>query len=207
MDTNFLLYQKRVEMWELLKINWMQNITTITYWGIVTFIIFYYVVWYRLADKRRLVDLLLYGSLFTVVRSLIDLAGVTSGLWVYKVRILALSPSVFLQDWTIMPLTYMLVQQYSSNWRQFFLWNAVGTGFISFVIMPILTNLDILVFMHWNYIYTFLVMYIAATLMRAAFHLVVQVQEKARKNEPSPLQRTLMQPSFKPTDDKETQEP
>jgi hypothetical protein len=46
-------------------------------------------------------------------------------------------------------------------------------------------------------------MYVTATLARAAFHLVIQVQEKARESNPSPLQNTLMQPAFKPLDDKD----
>lgn len=207
MDLDFQIYQLRVALWQMLLTDWQHDITTGLYWANIAFIVLYYIAWYRLTDKRRLVDLMFYGSLIAVARGLIDLFGVTAGLWVYKYRILPLSPSVFMQDWTIMPLTYMLVQQYSPNWRQFFLWNAVGTGLISFVIMPIMVYFKILTFMYWNYVYTFLVMYITAALMRAAFYLVVQVQEKAREGKRSALESTLMQPAFKPMDDKEEQDP
>jgi hypothetical protein len=98
----------------------------------------------------------------------------------------------------------MLVQQYSPNWRQFFLWNAVGTGFLSFVIGPTLVAIDVLQFMRWNYVFAFILMYITATLMRGAFHLVVQVQEKARENKVSPLESVLAQPALKPEDDKDS---
>lgn len=145
-------------------------------------------------------DLLLYGSLIAVMRELLDLFGVTAGLWTYKVRILPLSPSILLMDWTLIPLTYMLVQQYSPNWRQFFIWNALGTGMIAGVILPTLSALDIIQLMRWNYIYSFIGMYISATLARAAFHLVVQVQNAAREGKTSPLKNTLMQPAFKPLD-------
>jgi len=119
----------------------------------------------------------------------------------YKYHTLPTNPSLFMHVLTLTPLTYTLVQQYSPNWRQFFIWNAVGTGFVE-VFIKLLGTLGYVQPMHWNYVYGFIVMYIAATLSRAAFHLVIQVQEKARESKPSPLQSTLMQPAFKPLDDK-----
>ena len=116
MDTNFEIYQLRNQIWELLLASWKVDLTTLKYWGIVIVIAIAYIVWFRLTDKKRLVDLLFYGSLIAVMRGLIDLFGVTAGLWIYKVSIFPLSPSVLLQDWTIIPLIYMLVQQYSPNW-------------------------------------------------------------------------------------------
>ncbi|MBC8014490.1 MAG: hypothetical protein H7X79_01950 [Sporomusaceae bacterium] len=206
MDITFEIYQLRKQMWELLLASWKVDLTTLKYWGIVAVIAIAYIVWFRLTDKKRLVDLLFYGSLIAVMRGLIDLFGVTAGLWIYKVRIFPLSPSVLLQDWTIVPLIYMLVQQYSPNWRQFFIWNVVGTGFFAGVVLPILSALDILQLMRWNYLYAFITMYIMATFARVAFHLVVQVQNVAREGKHSPLESTLMQPAFKPLDKKERQD-
>ncbi|MDF2572386.1 MAG: hypothetical protein K0R55_3990 [Sporomusa sp.] len=59
---------------------------------------------------------------------------------------------------------------------------------------------DIVQLMRWNYLYAFVTSYVTATLSRAAFHLVVQVQNAAREEEPSPLTSTLMHPAFKPLD-------
>ena len=101
----------------------------------------------------------------------------------------------------------MLVQQYSPNWRQFSIWNAVGAGFLAFVIIPLLHVAGFYQLMNYSYIYIFLSYYLVAALMRAAFHLAVQVQEKARKYNSSPLQSTIMQPAFKPMDDKKEKNP
>lgn len=207
MDIDFLIYQKRAELWQLLVITWKQDIISLRFFGIIAFIAFYYYLWYRLTDKRRLVDLLLYGSLITVAWTLVDSLGVTAGLWLYKHSTLPLLHDVFLRDWTITPLTFMLVQQYSPNWRQFFIWNAVGAGFLAFVVMPLLHMADFYHLINYSYIYIFLSYYVVAALMRAAFHLVVQVQERAREHEPSPLQSTIMQPAFKPMDDQDEKNP
>jgi hypothetical protein len=94
----------------------------------------------------------------------------------------------------------MLVQQYSPNWRQFFIWNAVGTFFLSVIVVKILSVLDILQLMKWNYLNSFITAYLTATLSRASFHLVIQVQNAAREEKSSPLENTLMHPAFKPLD-------
>jgi hypothetical protein len=198
MDTDFLIYQKSQELWSLLLSDWKSNLFTVKYWGIIAFIIVAYMVWYKLTDKSRLVDLLLFGSFLAVMRFIIDLAGVTAGLWFYKEHTVPLSPSPFFHVLTITPLTYMLVQQYSANWRQFFIWNAVATGLIQGVVLPLFSLLGYMQLMHWNYLYGFIVMYVAATLSRAAFHLVIQVQHKAREGKPSPLESTILQAAFKP---------
>jgi hypothetical protein len=200
MDINYIYYQIRTDLWNVLLAQWQTAITTPKYWGLLAIIIIAYIVWYRLTDKTRLLNLLFYGSLITVMTSLVDLLGTTSGLWYYKVQLLPLTTSVFLRDWTLIPLTYMLVQQYSSNWRQFFIWNAVATFFLTCILMPIFSALEIIQLMQWNYLYAFVVSYVTATLSRAAFHLVVQVQNTAREEKPSPLGSALMHPAFKPLD-------
>lgn len=200
MDINYVLYQIRADLWNALLTQWQTNLTTPKYWGAVATIIIAYIVWYRLTDKTRLLNLLFYGSLITVMQSLVDLLGTAAGLWYYKVPVLPLTTSVLLRDWTLIPLTYMLVQQYSSNWRQFFIWNTAGTFFLSFIIAPIFAALDILQLMRWNYLYAFVASYVTATLSRVAFHLVVQVQNAALEEKSSPLATTLMHPAFKPLD-------
>lgn len=197
----YLIYQKRIELWQLLLSDWLSGLTTVKYWAMVAGIIVAYMVWYKLTDKTRLADLLLYGSFLAVMRVMIDMAGVGAGLWYYSERVLPLSPALFVHVLTLTPLTYMLVQQYSPNWRQFFVLNAVGTG-VAELILKLLSMLGYVQLMKWNYLYGFIVMYVAATLARGAFHLVIQVQEKAREGKPSPLQSTIMQPAFKPLDDK-----
>jgi uncharacterized membrane protein len=172
----------------------------------IAFILAAYMIWYKLTDKKRLVDLLLFGSFIAVMRVIVDAIGEQAGLWYYQEHTIPTSPSLFIHVLTLTPLTFMLVQQYSSNWRQFFIWAAVGAGFLHFLTIPILGKLHYVQLMHWNNIYAFITTYTIATLSRAAFHLVIQVQEKAREGKHSPLQSTLMQPAFKPLDEDEKDE-
>lgn len=203
MDTDFLIYQKRQELWQLAYSDWLSSLTTIKFWAMIAFILVAYMIWYKLTDKKRLVDLLLFGSFIAVMRVIVDAFGEQAGFWYYKEHTIPTSPSMFIHVLTLTPLTFMLVQQRSSNWRQFFIWAAVGAGFLHFLTIPVLGKLNYVQLMRWNNLYAFVTTYSIATLSRAAFHLVVQVQEKAREGKVSPLQSTLMQPAFKPLQDKE----
>lgn len=198
MDYDFMIYQKKIELWHLMLNEWKFDITTIKYWSLIAVILVSYIIWYRLTDKRHLSNLLLFGSFFAVMRVITDLAGVTAGLWYFKSNILPLSPSLFVHDITISPLTYMLVQQYSSNWKQFFMWNLVGAGFIYVIVLPLFSYFGILHLMHWNYLYGFITMYVTAILARGVFNLVIKVQEKAREGKSESLVSLMFQPALKP---------
>lgn len=205
MDTEFAIYQARMHLRDLLLRKWTADITTIEYWGIVAFIALYYVVWWKLTDKRRISDLLLFGSFVAVMRVIVDLLGTTLGLWYYKVTILPVAASIFLHEITLSPLTHMLALQYSPNWKQFFTYSALAAAWIHMIMIPISEKVGIYQPMNWNVLFGFLTSYIAAILSRAAFHLVKQVQHKAVEGYDSPFMSTLAQPAFKPvqTDKKE----
>lgn len=203
MDNDFLLYQLRAEMWNIILADWQSELLSFRYWGLVAFILLYYAIWWKLTDKRRISDLLLFGSLDAVIRFIVDIIGVSAGLWIYKVHILPSSQSVFLHVLTITPLTYMLAMQYSPNWKQFFGWGALAGAWISFFIIPVFGALDMIVLLKWNHIYGFVVSYVGAIAARGAFHLIKQVQQKAVEGYDSPMQSTLMQPAFKPIDEKD----
>lgn len=201
MEPTSVLYQLRIELWNLLYTNWKSDIMTIQFWGLVGFILFYYAMWWSLTDKRRLSDLLLFGSFVAVMRFIIDLLGVTSGSFYYSVGILPTGTGIFLQDITISPLTHMLAQQHSPSWRRFFVLGAVAAAVIHFIIMPAMTFVGIFHLVKWSHLYGFITSYGIAIASRGVFHFVKQVQNKATQGEDSPIQDTLMHPAFKPLQD------
>lgn len=200
MDTAFMIYQQRTELWKLLYAHWKAETMTITYLGIIVFIVLAYATWWRFTDKRQLTNLLLFGALISLGASIVDSFGVESGLWLYRTHILPMDKSYLLHIMTITPLTLMLVQQYSANWKQFFVWNAVGCSFIAFVIKPLLAALGIYQLMYWNYLYTFVLLYIGSTFVRGVLHFILAVQAQACEKYDSSLQSLLPHPAFKPLD-------
>lgn len=44
MDTDYVIYQLRLELWKVLLADWKSDVTTVKYWGMVSFIVITYAV-------------------------------------------------------------------------------------------------------------------------------------------------------------------
>lgn len=177
------IHQAKLTLHNLILTDWLTNdLFSPRWYGSVAFILFSYALVFWLLDKRRFLQLLLFGSLMTVMNLVYDIFGVNFILWTYTTRIFPVVPSVFLYDLTIVPLYYMLVYQYSPNWKSFIVWNAVMAGAISFGLHPLLTKLGMLKMHNWNYAYTFPFMFGFGLLGRAVVLRLMAVEEYRRRS-------------------------
>ncbi|MTV51063.1 hypothetical protein GJ688_19390 [Heliobacillus mobilis] len=109
----------------------------------VLLILFSYVLFFYLVDKKRIIEILLFGSLVAVSFSVYNATGSQFDLWIQFKRVLPLNPNFFLGDLTLIPLYGMLVYQYTSSWKSFFLWNVIWAGAFAFgLYFLILVRLD-----------------------------------------------------------------
>lgn len=167
MDTASTLNQLKVALWDLNYTQWKNKVLfSNQWWVIISIIVISYVIWWILADKKRLSQLLLYGSLVSVGRIVFDIVGTNMVLWSYNVRESPFMPSPFLHNLTISPLAYMLLYQYTSSWRSFLIWNMIITGAYSFIVLPILASLKMLELFNWNYIFAFIAVFFITSLSR-----------------------------------------
>jgi hypothetical protein len=204
-DTNFAIYQLHLQMWNLQQAEWASGLMTAKFWGVIAFIVIYYLMWWRLTDKSRISDLLLYGAFVAIMREIVNLVGVNSGSFLYAVNVIPGGAGTFIHDLTLSPLTHMLAQQFSPSWKRFLILAAIAAAFIHFLILPIMGYFGVFILMKGGNLIGFATSYGSAILSRAAFHLVKQVQFKAVEGYDSPLKNTLAQPAFKrlPDDDNE----
>lgn len=139
-----------------------------------------YAIWWKLVDKRRIIELLLYGSFIAVCRVIFDNWGISSGRWIYTVDLFPLGYSLFLNDLTVMPLALMLVYQYSSNWKSFFIRLLIVQGLISVILWPILSSLNILKLYDWQLYYSYIAMILIASIMRLVIIIGLNVQRDSQ---------------------------
>ena len=191
----------------LILTKWLtQDLFSTRWWGIVAFIVFSYILVFSLLDKKRSTQILLFGALMTVSIVTYDLAGANFGLWGYKIRLFPLIPGVFLYDYTLIPLYYMLVYQYSPDWKSFFLWNAVLAGTIGFLFFPGLVALDIIQFKNWLPGYQTAAPFAFALLNRAVVLKTLQLEKSKAVAAPSIVRRLSPQPARKPLKPREHRE-
>jgi MFS family permease len=137
-----------------------------------------YGMWFKLVDKRRIKDLLLLGSLCSVAFAVIDtvLVGFL-GLWSFKIRLFPFDPPLFIVGLTMGPIMYMLVFQYTSSWRSFFLWNAIGCAVIVFGILPLYSLLGIFQLYKWNWFFHFLLFFSVGTVARGLLYWFTSIEQ------------------------------
>lgn len=201
MDTLDKLRLLRLESWELKKLIWQQSFLTPSWWFIGITIIIAYAVWWKFTDKKRIIELLLFGSFIAVTRVIFDDWGITSGRWTYTIDLVPLGISLFLNDLTIVPLGHMLAYQYSPTWSRYLILVTLTQGIISFAFLPLLAAIGILNIYNWKYSDTFLFMLITTIIMRAIILFGLRLQQNSRLEDSGDIPAGLIhQPAMKPLD-------
>ena len=177
MNTVDMIHQLKLELWNLSYNQWKTTLFSIQWWSLVAFVAISYAIWWVIVDKRRLSQILLFGSLVAVGRVVMDTIGSNAVLWSYDIRLTPFSPSPFLHDFTLTPLALMVVYQYCHSWKKFLVWTVVATGIISFVFFPILTTFGILKLYNWNYFYSFVLIIGLASLSRWVLLGVLNIEQ------------------------------
>lgn len=173
------LYDLRMELWGKLYHKWIsQEFLSFQWFVAFTVLVISYLILVKLVDKKRLKDLLLFGSLIAVAAALVDIIGVTMGLWEYTIHFLPVSPSVFPFDFTIVPVLYVFVLQYSTSWKNYIVYSLLADGFNSFIVNPLYIYLGILKYHRFNAFYMFLSIFIITTLLKLIYDWIDNVQRK-----------------------------
>jgi len=137
-----------------------------------------YAVWLKLIDKRRLRDLLLLGSLIAVGFTVGDTFLIGNwGVANYNVSLFPGRPPLFVLSLTVSPIIFMLIQQYTTSWKEYLTWAAIGSAAIAFGLMPFYVWAGILQFYKWNYIYHLFYTFTAGTIGRALLLLIINIEQ------------------------------
>ncbi len=173
------LYDLQIELWKLSYQRWStQELFSLPWFFNIAFLLILYVIWIKLLDKRRIREILLFGSLIAVSATFIDIAAVTTGLWEYKVRLLPISPAPFPFDYTVVPILYMFVLQYTSSWFNYLIGSLVASALFSFVISPVYVLFGIKEYHNFNYFYLFILVFVVTTIVKFVYNWITTIEYK-----------------------------
>ena len=171
-ETSRLLANQSYQHWvskELFSFGWFLEIIVL---------VIVYIIWLYLLDKSNVRNLLLLGSLASVGFIIADLVLFNSlGLVEFKISFVPMMSHIFIVTITIVPILFMLVQQYTFSWKGYLLWSSIGAAFLAFGLMPIYTLVGIIQLHNWNYFYQFLLMLTGGILSRAALLWVIGIEQ------------------------------
>lgn len=125
------LTQTRINEWlegELFHLSW---------WILLGLFAVNLFLWWKLADKRRLSELLLYSALIVIWVIALDELGEEMSLWYYTTDIIPLFPPITAIDISCLPILYMMIYQHTKTWKSFLIATAVMAVVFCFVFEPI----------------------------------------------------------------------
>lgn len=179
MTTADMIHQLRLKLWNLIYTQWKtETLFSIQWWSSIAIIAISYAIWWVIVDKSRLSQILLFGSLIAVGRTMMDIVGTNAGFWGYVICATPFSPCPLQLDVTVIALAFMVVYQYCHSWKKFLVWTIVATGIISFVLFPILITLGFLTLYNWNSFYSFVLIIGIVSLSRWVLLGILNIQQK-----------------------------
>ena len=154
--------------YEVLKWNWWLSVA-------LTFVPLY--IWWKIVDKKRLMEIVAYGFFINISSSFLDVVGSEFVLWDYPIRVIPNLPRLLPIDFTVIPVVYMLIYQLFPKWKGFLIANTVVAAVFSFIAEPLLVWMKLYILITWKYYFSFPI-YIA---MAAVGKLMVNVFKSAQK--------------------------
>lgn len=125
------------------------------WWLLLLLLIVPWMIWWRIVDRTRVKEILLYGAVLSTLVVLLDDIGGELGLWSYPYQLIRLIPRLNAIDYAALPVCHMLVYQYFRSWRSFLVANVVMALAFAFVAEPLTVWIGIYEMDHWRYAYSF----------------------------------------------------
>jgi hypothetical protein len=123
------------------------------WWILAALFVLTALIWWKKVDKSRLGEMLLYTALIIIFIIILDELGEELSLWYYTADIFPLFPPINAVDISCMPAVYMLVYQYSKNWKAFIIATVVMALVFCFVFEPIFVWSGIYAMLTWKSYY------------------------------------------------------
>lgn len=204
MITNEHLMQTSEYLDKIVLDKWLSEQFLSPVWiGLFLFVSFTYILFFYLADKKRFIELLLFGSLVAVAFSVYDSIGELIGLWSTFFRMVPLQQNFFMSDLTIIPLYAMLIYQYANSWKTFFIGTVVWAALIAFVFYyTILNQLNVFIYLtpfgpYIDFVFLMLIGLIARGILVVLLNIEMKQGNLAPK---ASLEKLIALPALKHSD-------
>ncbi|MBC9783769.1 hypothetical protein H1S01_04485 [Heliobacterium chlorum] len=139
----------RIEVWNA-EILWSWR-----WWLLIVLMFAPWIFWWRFVDKKRLTEICLFGMFILATSSWMDELGTELILWYYPYKTFALYPQLVPINYTVIPITFMLVYQYKKSWKTYIFTLVIIAAIYSWVAEPILNLMGIYKPINWKYSYSF----------------------------------------------------
>jgi hypothetical protein len=168
------LTQTRIDEWldgELFHLNW---------WILLALFALNLFLWWKLADKRRLGELLLYSALIVIWVIVLDELGEEMSLWYYTTDVIPLFPPITAIDISCLPILYMMIYQHTKKWKSFLIVTAIMSVIFCFVFEQIFIWSGIYKMLTWKSWYGLPIYFFIGVASRFIMQRVSDISFKAQ---------------------------
>lgn len=183
MSNNYLSDDKIIEMkkklWDKVYENWLfEDFNKWTWWLNVVITIVPFLIWWKFVDRKRQLEIAVFGLHMNIFSSLLDEIGTSMILWDYPNKLIPSHPAFLPFDYTIIPISYMFIYQYFKTTKSFIIASIILSAIFSFIAEPILTSIELYNPIRWKYIYSFPIYFLLAILSKKFTKLYFLRDEK-----------------------------
>lgn len=159
--------------------HWIKfELFTFQFWILIVILILPWVIWWKLVDKKRLLEIIIYGLIVSTFVTLLDEVGCQLNLWEYRYDIEPLFPRLIPMNFTMLPIAYMLIYQYFRKWKSFIIVNILAALFYAFIGESVFEFLDIYELLHWRNIYSFPIYIVLAIMSKIMLNAIMRAHKR-----------------------------
>ena len=167
----------RRQLLEVSRQYWTSHtVFTWQWWLLIALSLLPWFIWWKFVDKKRVIELSLYGAMIAMISVLLDTIGTNAMFWGYPRQPLWFIYFLWPADFSILPVGHMLVYQYFSKWKTFILAEIAFAVVASFLIEPLFSWSGMYILYSWKYIYSTPLYVLKAIIARLVVQRLLQVQ-------------------------------
>lgn len=162
-----MIYELESQLTQIRVETWLKHDLFSYQWWILGAALFIpWLLWWKWVDKARLSEIILSGAIILIIASFLDAILSELCLWEYNYYVIPYWPRLISADFTIIPVTYMLVYQYFQRWKSFLLAMLIVSFFFAFIGEPLLVWLKIYTLHKWRHFYSFPIYFTMGALLK-----------------------------------------
>lgn len=135
---------------------WIKNsVFSFTWWLLLGLFLICVYTWWKLIDKSRLTEIILYAGLIIITILLLDELGEELILWYYPMDLFPLFPPITAIDLACIPSVYSFIYQCFRTWKSFIIATIIMSAIFCFVFEPIFVWMGLYQMIKWKSYYGF----------------------------------------------------
>ncbi|WP_139490212.1 CBO0543 family protein [Brevibacillus dissolubilis] len=149
------------------------------WWLLLVLAIVPWFIWWKLVDKKRLPQILIYGMLLAMMAIVLDSIGTELLWWSYPDKLIQTMPPLLPADLTLVPTLFMLVYSFFPTGRGYFNGMLGMSLFSAFVGEPLFIWLDFYRLHEWHLVYSLFFYLSSNAIARWLVDRIYEVSKKA----------------------------